>query len=68
MGEMADYTLESIEYGMYSEDDGYDERQDISDKMCRYCGRTGLRWGLRNEKWRLFDNRGIHVCKINPLK
>jgi len=71
MGDMADYILSSIDYG-HDYISGYDEDEHEPplrhDKTCRCCGRKGLQWGQRNGKWRLFDNRGIHVCKVNPLK
>ncbi len=35
---------------------------------CRCCGKDGLRWGTRNDKWRLHDGRGMHVCPMRPLR
>lgn len=65
---MADYSIESIEFDIYNGNNGWDGwEQPNSDKTCRCCGRTDLHWDERNGQWRLFDNRGIHVCKINPL-
>ncbi len=66
MGEMADMLLDQMwdEYGEEPEDgDGPPQRT----KTCRMCGRTGLTWALRNDKWRLHDERGMHVCPVKPL-
>lgn len=69
MGDMADFTLESIEWSIYNgyeDDDGYE--QPINTKTCKCCGRSGLHWALRKDKWRLHDDRGLHMCSVNPLK
>ena len=71
MGDAADMVLESIDYSIYN---GYWEGDDDREtsfhnlKKCRCCGRDNLFWKKRNNKWRLFDRRGIHVCSVNPLK
>ena len=67
MGEMADYYIEQY-YDHYDNYDCVEEYEPLPTKTCRCCGRTGLKWGYVDDKWRLFDGRGIHVCKINPLK
>jgi len=69
MGDMADYTLDSIEFDSnpYSEQNGEWEAPLKRTIVCRCCHRAGLEWGERNGKWRLFDDRGIHVCPVNPL-
>lgn len=40
---------------------------------CRRCGREGLHWEQRltlvtGVRWRLCDKRGVHHCKVRPLK
>ena len=69
MGDAADYTLESIDYSQYNgcADGGSWETPRSAGVTCRCCGRTGLKWGERNGKWRLFDMRGVHACPENPL-
>lgn len=45
MGDMADFTLESIEWSIYNgyeDDDGYE--QPTNTKTCKCCGRSGLHW------------------------
>ena len=71
MGEMADYYLDQQwddedEWGNWIIDPS-DGGPPTSTKTCRCCGKTGLHWDLRDGKWRLFDGRGIHSCKVNPL-
>jgi dCMP deaminase len=36
-------------------------------KSCRCCGENNLHWEEKDNKWRLFDNKGIHNCPKNPL-
>lgn len=62
MGDIADYILESIEYG-YSDDcrDGWEESIGLG-VICRNCGRKWLHWEDRFGKWKLCDDRGIHKC------
>ena len=38
------------------------------EKTCRCCGRSGLRWGRHDEKWRLFEGGRLHECPVNPLQ
>lgn len=62
MGEQADILIDQM-----WDFDPRDE-EPIATKTCRCCGKTGLHWDMLNSKWRLHDNRGIHVCPVNPLK
>ena len=81
MGDAADYILESIDYAMYCDSDGYDYDsppiRKESPKTCRCCGKKNLHWmviagqdskGLLFTKWVLGDNRGMHKCKKKELK
>lgn len=34
---------------------------------CRCCGVSGLFWKKVEAKWRLFNEQGLHNCKVNPL-
>jgi hypothetical protein len=79
MGEMADMALDQMsdvdEFGL----DGFDKVSIDPDthevfpcstaqpKTCRCCGKGGLRWGLIDGKWRLFDRDDIHRCPVRPL-
>jgi hypothetical protein len=66
MGDMADYYLEQAMFD--DELSSLEETAEyVSNVTCRLCGRKNLHWRQRNDKWRLFDNRGIHVCKIHPI-
>ena len=71
MGEMADYCIDQQwddedEWGNWITDPS-DGGPPVSSKTCRACGREGLHWNQRDGKWRLFDDRGIHKCKVAPL-
>lgn len=58
--------LEAYEAGIIDER-GFEYSDGPPSKTCRCCGKAGLYWGLRDGHWRLFDNRGIHRCPVNPL-
>lgn len=74
MGDIADYTLETIFGGNDPEclDDGFnmfDEEQGnalmapITIPSCRYCGKSPLAWQQTERGWRLFTMDGqLHTC------
>lgn len=77
-GDMADFTLDSMEYWddangvegdffgnvMYDETTGAFEGPGYSQpKTCRYCGARGLHWESTERGWRLFGDDGMHVCR-----
>ena len=75
MGEFADMAIEEglaeEEWAnaycddLYSEEDcpaafiGFPPRE----ITCRKCGESGLGWGKLNDKWRLYKDSELHVCK-----
>ena len=61
-------TEEAIECGVLNEQGGYETAGYKISKTCRCCGQVGLHWDKHNNKWRLFDSKGLHQCKVNPLK
>lgn len=70
MGEMTDMLIEQM--WDLSDEDHMDAEEWWGtvgrwNKICRCCGRSNLTWELKNEKWRLCDERGIHVCPVTPL-
>ncbi len=72
MGDMADYLLEQIDWGVGEdwEQEQYDERQcreETEIKTCKFCGRNKLHWEQREDGWRLCDRRGIHKCPVVKL-
>jgi len=71
MGDMAEYTLDCIDFESYSnpyaEQNGEWEAPAIRTIVCRCCHKAGLEWHIHNGKWRLFDQRGLHACPVNPL-
>lgn len=67
MGEMADMLLDQMWDGHDDEMDEDGPPYPVTTKTCRMCGRSGLVWALRNDKWRLHDERGMHVCPVKPL-
>lgn len=67
MGEMADYYLNHVspDYFIYS---GHKISTYKPKKVtCRCCLNKNLHWGMFNNKWRLFDNHGVHRCPKNLL-
>jgi hypothetical protein len=71
MGEMAYRTGslsfdEAFNLGIVDEW-GSDSNQTMNLKTCRCCGTEGLHWAQQEGKWRLFDDNGMHKCKVNPL-
>lgn len=34
---------------------------------CRCCKTQNLTWTDSKGKWRLFDDKGLHNCEVNPL-
>lgn len=43
-------------------------RRATDNKMCKYCGKPGLRWGITPEgKGCLHDENGIHYCREEEL-
>ena len=72
MGEMADYTIESLEsIDGYFENYMYEEETDTyygpgfkKEKECKYCGAKPFYWQQTNKGWRLVDSIGkIHICE-----
>ena len=74
MGEMADWIVEQMQN---AEMDGWDlqseyDQEDFrpSEKTCKFCGETGLRWQNTESGWRLFhfqnwDNTyELHKCEL----
>ena len=80
MGDMADMLIDTFgdvdEHGLDGYDNVYYDNStgryrsycQKTTKTCRCCGATGLTWGLDDGKWRLFNDKGIHKCQVNPLK
>ncbi len=71
MGEFADMLIDQM-WDLTDEDlaDGEEWYGTVGrwNKVCRCCGRGGLVWEMRNDKWRLHDQRGLHACSVNPLR
>lgn len=65
MGQMTD--AEAYEHGIINELGGIIGTEGKIIK-CRCCGEVGLHWEKIEDKWRLFNNEGLHDCKANPLK
>jgi len=62
MGDMADYYLSMTSLDPW-EDGGQGEYIPRA-KVCAYCNKGGLQWGLVSGKWRLQDRNGnTHFCK-----
>ena len=66
---MADFVLDQSDYfdDEWWETYGNDPCPNPG-KQCRCCGEGGLFWKKLDGKWRLFDDSGLHKCKINPLR
>ena len=62
MGDMADYFLERA-FGPWDDDDGEMREDEYRGIRCRYCGLSRLKWTQTKTGWRLFDSKGMHVCK-----
>lgn len=64
--------LQSIQAGNYVEEfndpEDFDCAPPALNLICKFCNRENLHWELRNDKWRMCDDQGIHKCPINPLK
>lgn len=42
---------------------GYYEPSIRRSRTCKYCGLSGLHWGRKDNKWRLFNWKNeLHVC------
>lgn len=37
-------------------------RQTKSSPTCKYCGKSGLKWVNKDDKWRLYDGDEPHFC------
>jgi len=59
MGDMADMLMIQG-YEMWL--DGELDESPRSDLICKYCGAKYFWWGIHNEKWRLFNDEGVHLC------
>ena len=62
MGDMADWATDNG-----AMDDFYED-EDGEDRICNYCGATGLWWEETPKGWRLFERVGsddfrMHICK-----
>lgn len=65
-GGMSD--IEAYEKGIIDEF-GYEHFDTTNKKKtCRCCQTENLHWASREGKWFLFDDKGLHKCKVNPLK
>lgn len=75
MGEYADDEFDRYfnEWTDYSDIDPFDDAFDFDDgrdiifvrtKICKYCGKHGLRWVWTEVGWRLFDSviNSLHSC------
>lgn len=58
---MADMILD----GAWDCEEEWEDREHVV--TCRYCGTKNLTWGMVDGKWRLFNKKGIHKCKVVPL-
>lgn len=76
MGEMADYELERLEgdIDLYFDNTMYDEEQDCyygpgrQNPICKFCGKSDLRWQKTIGRWILYEQNGkIHDCPKHPL-
>ncbi len=66
LGEMS--TEEGIECGVLNEQGGYETAGHKKPVTCRCCKTKNLHWEQLDNKWRLFDYKGLHHCPVNPLK
>lgn len=70
-GEMAQFALDQAMDAMEMDPDELEQEDGptnpVSTKTCRACGKTDLHWEDRAGKWRLCDERGVHVCPVKPL-
>lgn len=68
MGDMADMLIDQFwDIDHEQDEDGYEPVWPRTGVTCRCCGRKELTWRKRDNKWRLHDQRGIHVCPVNPI-
>jgi len=72
MGEMADMLIEQMEDALGDDsgefDDCWEPKKERKIPICRFCGKTPLRWKQIGERWVLFEtNKEIHLCPKNPL-
>jgi len=72
MGEMADMLIEQMEDALGDDsgefDDCWEPKREKKIPVCRFCGKTPLRWKQIGERWILFEtNKEIHLCPKNPL-
>ena len=59
---MADWTLEQEDY--FGDDwDGWEDDSLNPGKTCRYCNEDYLHWQQIEKKWRLFSDKGLHICQ-----
>lgn len=77
-------SMSDIEYGAHGEPyDGFDNVMYDEESgrylgpgsgrsrvmKCRYCGLDGLRWGLSDRGWRLYNGDNMHSCsKYKPVR
>lgn len=70
MAEMGDDALDALERDIGSWARDFEEEGDLDGviiktgtKICRYCGKTKLRWQKLDGRWCLFENNEAHSCK-----
>ena len=49
--------------GSYEEDEESEYAYGPKIIKCKYCGLNNLRWAQINNKWKLINKEGIHMCK-----
>ena len=59
---------EAYERGFVNELGGDLGTEGLRTRTCRCCGKTGLRWGKVEDKWRLFEGATLHRCPVAPLR
>lgn len=66
MGEMADYLIDQM-----MDEEGYwgpvrtRRSRSHPNPICRFCGKTGLRWKDTKTGYRLYEGKNQHDCQPN---